>query len=237
MWFRDATEKRGNVRDVFTSISFFYSSCPLLIMPRKRSRKSLSTQVQPLKKRTLKKKRKETLTMEGKKTRASNCPRLSPEDRLKSRFYEPLVLLHILDRSGQRISRCPSEDPVVPQLNLREFRRTFLDQLAYICDFVKGGDTVTAMALEAQPSGVTFWVASNTEPSTGTLYFLQGILNTLQSLASSGSEHSRAIIEYEIGQKCIEFNLKRVKAYQTLARKPLQQCLVSLKSSELSEGE
>jgi hypothetical protein len=207
------------------------------IMSRNRSWKSLSTQVQPLKRRALKRKRKQTLAMNGKNAQTSKGPRLSPEDRLKSRFYEPLVLLHVLDRNGQqRISRCPSEDPVAPQLQLRELRRTFLDQLAYVCDYIKGGDTVTAVALEAHPSGVTFWVASNIEPSAGTISFLRGILNTLQSLAFSRSEHSRTIVEDEIAGRCIDFNLKRVKAYQTLMQKPLQQCLESLRSSEESEG-
>ncbi|KAH6662693.1 hypothetical protein B0J14DRAFT_685223, partial [Halenospora varia] len=94
-------------------------------------------------------------------------PRLSPEDRLRSRFYKPLVLLHVLDQNGkQRISRCPLEDA------LRELRRTFLDQLAYVCDHIKGGDIVTAMALKAQPPGVTFWVASNDKLSMGTISFL-----------------------------------------------------------------
>jgi hypothetical protein len=175
--------------------------------------------------------------MEGKKAQTSKGPRLSPEDRLKCRFYEPLVLLHVLDRNGQqRISHCPSEDPAATQLQPRELRRTFLGQLAYVCDYVKGGDTVTAMALEAQPSGVTFWLASNIEPSAGTISFLRGILDTLQSLTFSGSEHSRTIAEDEIAQRCIDFNLKRIKAYQTLMQKPLQQCLASLRSSEESEG-
>jgi hypothetical protein len=175
--------------------------------------------------------------MEGKKAQPSKGPRLSPEDRLNSRFYEPLVLLHVLDRSDQqRVSRCPSEDPLTPQLQLRELRRTFLDQLAYVCDYVKGGDTVTAIALEAQPSGVTFWVASNIEPSARTISFLRGILCTLQGLATSPSEDLKTVVEDEITRSCIAFNLKRVKAYQILMQKPLQQCLTSLRSSEKTEG-
>ncbi|KAF4630628.1 hypothetical protein G7Y89_g7512 [Cudoniella acicularis] len=165
----------------------------------KRSRKSLSTPGQPLKKRALERKRKQTLAMKGRKAQTSKGSRLSPEDRLKSRFYKPLVLLYVLDRNGQqRISCCSSEDSVTPQLQLRELRQSFLDQLAYVCDYIKGGDTVIAIALEAQPSGVTFWVASNIEPSAGTISFLRGILNTPQSLAFSRSEHSKTIIEDEI---------------------------------------
>lgn len=159
-----------------------------------------------------------------------------PENRLEHRFYEPLVLLHVLDRSGQhQISRCPSEDPVIPQLQLREFRRIFLDQLAYVCDYLKGGDTVTAMALEEQPSGVTFWVASNTTPSTKTIVFLQGVLNTLRSLALSRPEQ-RTPVEDDIAWRCIEFNRKRIKEYRKLMRNPLELCLASLRSSEDPEG-
>ena len=55
-----------------------------------------------------------------------------------------------------RLSRCPLKDRATDHLPLRELRRAFLDQLAYVCDHVKDGDTVTAIALEALPSGVTF---------------------------------------------------------------------------------
>ncbi|OBT84085.1 hypothetical protein VE02_07017 [Pseudogymnoascus sp. 03VT05] len=167
----------------------------------------------------------------------SKGPRLCPDERLRSRLYEPLVLLHVLDRNGkQRISRCPSEDLVAPQLQqLRELRRDFLDKLAYICDHVKGGDTVTAIALETHPSGITFWVASNAELSAGTISFLQEILSTLKSLASLTPEHSRVTIEDNIALRCIGFNLKRIKAYQTLMRRHLQMCLASLRSSEESD--
>ncbi|KAL5349546.1 hypothetical protein ACLOAV_005841 [Pseudogymnoascus australis] len=185
------------------------------------------TQPQLPKKRVTKGKKRQTLAKRGKKAKMSKGPRLCPDERLRSRLYEPLVLLHVLDRNGeQRISRCPSEDLVAPQLQqLRELRRDFLEKLAYICDHVKGGDTVTAIALEAHPSGITFWVASNAELSAGTISFLQEILNTLKSLASLTPEHSRVTIEDKIALRCIGFNLKRIKAYQTLMRRPLQRTL------------
>ncbi len=183
--------------------------------------------------RELKMKRKQPLKKEG---NGAQTPRLSAEDRLKSRFYEPLVLLHVLDRNGQRHTlRCPSEDLVAPQQQLRELRRTFLGQLAYVCDYTKGGDTVTAMALEKQPSGTVFWVASNTKPSASVIDFLRGILRTLQRLEFSPPEE-QIIIEDDIAQRSIEFNLKRVKAYQVLMKRPLQTCLASLRSSGTLEG-
>jgi hypothetical protein len=186
------------------------------------------------------KRKKRTLAMAAWKTQVSKGPRFCAEDRLRSRFYEPLTLLHVLDRNGgQRISRCPSVEAEAAdsQLDLRELRRTFLDQLAYVCDHIKGGDTVTAIALEARPSGVTFWVASNNNLSEGTISFLGRILELLRSLASSRIEHSKSIIGSEIAERCIEFNLKRIRTYQTIMRRPLQLCLESLKSSKASEGE
>lgn len=162
-------------------------------------------------------------------------PRFSPDDRLGRRFYEPLVLLNLLDRNGeQRILNCPSEDDITPLSQTRELRRDFLRQLAYVCDYVKGGDTVTAIALQKEPSNVTFWVASNKNISKNTISFLRGILTTLQCILSS--EKDCSVIENEISQRCIAFNLKRLKEYQILMRKYLIKCLVELKSAEEIEG-
>lgn len=176
--------------------------------------------------------------MAPKKVQSSKTPRLDPVDRLLKRFYEPLVLLHVLDPNGERRTPRRAVDVTdTPDMELRELRRTFLDQLAYVCDNTKGGDTVTAMALEAQPSGVIFWVASNSGVSTGTTSFLRKVLGTLQGLTLCRTESARNFIEDEVSQMCIEFGLRRVKVYQTLMRKPLQRCLATLRRSGESEGE
>ncbi|CZT53493.1 uncharacterized protein RSE6_15089 [Rhynchosporium secalis] len=61
--------------------------------------------------------------------------------------------------------------------------------------------------------------------------FLHGILSTLQSLAVSSSENLTASTENDISRRCVDFNLKRIKAYHTLLQRPLKQCLAYLKSS------
>jgi hypothetical protein len=206
-------------------------------MERRRSLKSGKAQSQPSKNPALKKRGKRKLAMDRSEPAARKGPRLNSEDRLRSRFYEPLILLHLMDRNGElRVSRCPSEDRVTDHLQLRELRRTFLDQLAYVCDHVKGGDTVTAIALEAQPSGVTFWVTSNTNFSIVTTSFLQGILSTLQSLTFSPSDSSTTSTENDLSQRCVDFNIKRIKAYYTLLQSPLEKCLTFLRSTDEPEG-
>ncbi|KIN09150.1 hypothetical protein OIDMADRAFT_109644, partial [Oidiodendron maius Zn] len=147
------------------------------------------------------------------------------------------VRQHVLDRNGeQRTPRSPEiRDP--SDMQLRELRRAFLDQLAYVCDNIKGGDTVTAIALEAQPSGAIFWVASNNGVSTRTTGFLDRVLCSLQSISVCQTESARSTTEAELFQMCIKFGIRRVKAYQALLRKPLQQCLKNLKRSGEQAGE
>lgn len=167
----------------------------------------------------------------------SSGPRLDAHNRLLCRFYEPLALLHILDPNGdKRIPRCPSQDLITSSLHPQELRRTFLEQLAYVCDFVKGGDTVTAIALEAHPSGATYWIASNKEPNEGVILYVHEILKLLGNLSSPSSEGSRKTLEDRIASKCVQFNARRVKAYQTLIRKPLKICLEILNKSKEDEG-
>ncbi|KFY28260.1 hypothetical protein V493_03027 [Pseudogymnoascus sp. VKM F-4281 (FW-2241)] len=157
--------------------------------------------------------------------------------KLLRRFYEPLVLLHVLDPNGeQRIPRA-WEDADTVHMQLRNLRRNFLNQLAYVCDYINGGDSVTAIALEVQPSVVTFWMASNSEVSTLTTSFLRGILKTLQGLDLTQSEDSMIFTEAEISQRCIEFSIRRVKTYHNFMQKYLRQCLATLRGSEDPEGE
>lgn len=72
---------------------------------------------------------------------------------------------------GREIPRAVEETETL-HTQLRELRRTFLDQLAYVCHNIMGGDTDTAIALEAQPLGVTFWAASNNNVPARMISFL-----------------------------------------------------------------
>ncbi|RDL33069.1 Uncharacterized protein BP5553_08508 [Venustampulla echinocandica] len=87
------------------------------------------------------------------------------------------------------------------------------------------------MALESQPSGVIFWVACNTTVTAGTISFIHKILSILQRIAHSQNEKSRIAEEVEISDLCIEFNLKRIKTYQTRLQPPLKKCLKALGTS------
>jgi hypothetical protein len=67
--------------------------------------------------------------------------------KLLRRFYEPLVLSVLNPVRGIRFS---NNDYRLDD-SLDELRRSFINGLATICDSHKGGDTVTAAALQSTP--------------------------------------------------------------------------------------
>ena len=101
---------------------------PLLAMASRQSLISTKAQSEPSTNRALKKRRMQKLTMDRYEPLTMSGPRLHLEDQLRSRVYELLVFLYVLDRIGElRVSRYPSEDRVTDHLQLRELRRIFLD--------------------------------------------------------------------------------------------------------------
>ncbi|CAG8956265.1 hypothetical protein HYFRA_00003645 [Hymenoscyphus fraxineus] len=171
---------------------------------------------------------------ESKNKVARITPR-SPHDKLLYRLYEPLILLEVLDKyGGLPVSEFPSEVDATSNL---ELRRSFLNQLAYVCDFRKGGETVTAVALESAPSGITFWIASNKSIPTKTIHHLNAILKLLKSLGTSPFVSTEKVVETEenIIELCIKFNHERLGVYRKGLQKYLELCLEALNLSNNPE--
>ncbi|QSS55208.1 hypothetical protein I7I53_03028 [Histoplasma capsulatum var. duboisii H88] len=142
-------------------------------------------------------------------------------ERLLRRFYEPLVLLHTLGSTrGAHTNRLP----VSPSDNslVQDCRRSFLNELAYVCDYDKGGDTVTAIGLESTPQGCTFWVASNTSPTAKIIPFLKLLLQTLERIANSKAPGQGD--KEDIAKLCISFGSRRIKKYRSLFSRELAGC-------------
>lgn len=88
------------------------------------------------------------------------CSILRPS--LLKRFCEVLVLLRVLGQvQGGRIKKLVPEDGTFHDIGAIEMRRKVMYHLFIMCDFEKGGSTVTAMATGNLPSGPKYWVAAN----------------------------------------------------------------------------
>ena len=157
--------------------------------------------------------------------------------KLMKRFYEPLVLQHVLDPTrGSHIHCEPLGSPDKSELNNCNLRRSFVNSLAYICDYQKGGATVTAIALEMRPAGVVFWVAANEDVEGKVVLSLEGILKNLAGLDGVVDEESTVTVEESTFRLAVELGMPRVKAYWQLLQGPLERCLKILEG-EQSKGE
>ena len=161
--------------------------------------------------------------------------------KLLKRFYEPLVLQHVLGNTrGSHISVQPPDGQDESELDNCKLRRSFIDMLAYICDYQKGGSTVTAIALEETPAAVVFWVAANKNVSQKVVPFLTAILKNLarHSLhgATPDSEEFAMAVE-DTFKRAVEFGAHRVKKYWRFMQESLEKCVTVLDRSNSDQGE
>jgi len=79
-----------------------------------------------------------------------------------------------------------------------------------LCDDEKGGDTTTAIALQKTSSGITYWIASNTNlKRKRRKEFLEDVLRTL----STSTPSNRFQIESYVYEKAVEHSAKRISDY------------------------
>lgn len=161
----------------------------------------------------------------GKKQNPKSCH--TYRFKLMRRFYEPLVLLHTLGPTrGDRTRRSPSIASNKHAESFQDLRRQFLNDLAYTCDFDKGGDTVTAIALESNPQTSVFWIATNksTEATVEQVdQFIKSLLGRLQTISQSDGTSKEADLKL-IARMCAYFAHKRIERYFGLFRQTLRKC-------------
>ncbi|KAK5661606.1 hypothetical protein OQA88_9706 [Cercophora sp. LCS_1] len=142
-------------------------------------------------------------------------------------FYSNLVFLSILrpfmgphERRDRDIEYVDGENRPIP--NPKELQRDFLDRLCYLVDFKKGGDTITAAAVEfassesrARQGGfipkntsgqhlVKIWVAGNNgiQPAAwDALFWLQTLIKNNQN---PSNDYSQEFLAQEILEKFID---------------------------------
>jgi hypothetical protein len=161
-----------------------------------------------------------------------NRPRLDPQQRLLSRFYEPLVLLYTLGRTrGERPRAVMPPQDHFAYLPLTDLRRAFLNDLAYMCDYDKGGETVTAIGVQSTPQKHIFWVASNAGSKTKIIDFLRSLLTQLMDVSAAPDV---AKLAAELALQCITFATPRIKKYRSHLKPLLRRCITHLSETKQS---
>ncbi|PYH83567.1 hypothetical protein BO82DRAFT_331366 [Aspergillus uvarum CBS 121591] len=145
-------------------------------------------------------------------------PRLNAYKRLLDRFYEPLFLLRVLGQTrGQHT--VGSSNPSLEQAR----RRKFLRNLAFVCDFTKGGVSCTAIGLEDSETCYRFWISSNASVDK-IVEFAKNALSHLERFTridgGFDEEQSRAnFISF-----CLNFAIRRVKKERQCLFQAIKQC-------------
>jgi hypothetical protein len=158
----------------------------------------------------------------SKKTQHSN------RNKILHRFYEPLVLLHVLDtRQGGHLPRQRNDSSPSEHGDRTDLRRRFLESLAYVCDYAKGGDTITAVAVSACP--LTYHIASNNRLSEDNLValFLDSLLKKLKAASNSAVPKEACILA-----ECVEFSGKRISTYWRFLQIAIHDCQKALVNIE-----
>ncbi|KAL1892456.1 hypothetical protein Sste5346_006966 [Sporothrix stenoceras] len=161
-------------------------------------------------------------------------------EKLINRMYEPLVLLHALDPiRGDHIA---TTNP--PINNAQHIRRQFRDDLAFLCEYDKGGDACTALGIEDREDCLIYWVAANANPQKKIEPFLVNLLGDLAAViregggtdTSTGTARLQTATE-EVTAKCAAFALPKIKKICTLLRIRISDCEECLGGGSFSDEE
>ncbi|KAH0542310.1 hypothetical protein FGG08_003247 [Glutinoglossum americanum] len=162
-------------------------------------------------------------------------PTISIKRKLARRFYEPVLLMHLLSQiRGARTKR--PIDTGDFRHSRQERRRDFADAIAYICAFDTGGGHVMAAALEQTPQGITVWLAANsTRAGENVIAFLRDILAKLVDIDTQ-NEVSQIETESWIFRKIVRFNRRRIDNYWDRAELRIRPCLEVIRESKEFKG-
>lgn len=152
---------------------------------------------------------------------------------VERQFYESQLLLCVLGKVRGEHKKRQNYHGELDQ-DETELRRSFVDKLAYICDFKKGGSTVTALALQKTYQGVVFWLAANETVKPKVIDFLTRVLQLLKKLEG---EASRKGTETQLLALIVPFNKDRLDYYWSALLKDLPLCVERLEVLEGSTSE
>ena len=152
---------------------------------------------------------------------------------VERQFYESQLLLYVLEKVRGEHKKRQNYHGELDQ-DETELRRSFIDKLAYICDFKKGGSTVTALALQKTYQGVIFWLAANETVKPKVIDFLRLVLQLLKKVEVGAS---RKATETQLLALIVPFNKDRLDYYWSALSKYLPLCIERLEVLEGSTSE
>ncbi|KAJ8610790.1 hypothetical protein MRB53_038341 [Persea americana] len=101
----------------------------------------------------------------------------------------------------------------IPYATERTEWHRFLDNLSWLCDSHRGGDTVSSIGVSQEPNIHTFWLAMN-RPRLASEAHLVDLLAMLRKCA--GTDVKQSEIEEAMFAKCVGFSSQRIYNYRRI---------------------
>lgn len=155
--------------------------------------------------------------------------------KLRRRFYEAVKFEEALSQACSRNSEKSSYSPVDGGVDtegsaLLAFR-SFVNRIAHVCDFRKGGTTVTAVAIIQEFDSLHYFVGSNgrSEKEQAQLHFFVSALLRIPTMETRITESSRhAFLLHTTLGLVIKHNQPRIKFYVSKLLSCSESCILAL---------
>ncbi len=105
--------------------------------------------------------------------------------------------------------------------------RQFRDDLAFLCEYNKGGKSCTAVGVEDRPDCLVYWVAANECPERKIVPFLTSLLGKLKSMMRL-SDDQKDNAAKQLTAECIEYAEAKLKNHRSILRKEILKCISHL---------
>lgn len=166
-----------------------------------------------------------------------NRPDRFSQKRPLCRSYEPLVLLYTLGSTDEDYihTMLPTEEDTL-YLPPKTTMRKFLEDIAYVCDYDIGHDTVTAIGMQSSSQKNILWIASNSPPARQIISFVNARLNDVKQISTAVGIDQRTRTEKFI-ETCVEFAAPQIEDEMSRLLAAFQRCKTYLEEHHQDEGE
>jgi hypothetical protein len=156
--------------------------------------------------------------------------------KLANRFYEPIILLKVLNATcDKKLSNAPDPSSDTTQSPKHIFQ-WFVNALAQLCDSEKGGNSVTAFVVLQNPDHIEYRFTSNqrdTQDFIRAQNFISSILHILGSMRTN--EKQSAISD--ILRRSLSFSRSKVMVEAKTLKNRAEKCLSACKQENTDECE
>ncbi|CAK7218444.1 hypothetical protein SBRCBS47491_003511 [Sporothrix bragantina] len=111
----------------------------------------------------------------------------------------------------------------------KDISRQFRDDLAFLCEYCKGGDACTAIGIEDRSDHFVYHVAANIDPANKILPFLESLLKKLQGMVAF-PDAERYEGKEELTVWCIQYARPKLKKLRGILLGYIRRCQDRLKT-------